>query len=103
MAGDTHQHQNTCEANGSIENLIRGVNPTVEPIPPIWAGRRGRHTPPRWVQRQRRPYIFEMISITVCDRPSQAHALMLSQTDKLSPVTLMALGTNQRRTSASGG
>lgn len=25
-------------ANNSFENLIREVNPTVEPIPPIWAG-----------------------------------------------------------------
>lgn len=30
-----------CEANDSFENLIRGVNPTVEPIPPIWAGAQG--------------------------------------------------------------
>lgn len=28
-------------ANNSFENLIRKVNPTVEPIPPIWAGAQG--------------------------------------------------------------
>lgn len=44
---------------------------------------------------QWKPQIFKMISITVCDKHLKPHTLMLLQTDKLSQVTLMALGTNQ--------
>lgn len=44
---------------------------------------------------QWKPQIFEMISITVCDKHPKPHSLMLLQADKLSQVTLMALGTNQ--------
>lgn len=44
---------------------------------------------------------FEMISITVSDSSPRQHALMLLQTDKPSRVTLMAVGTNQNRFTAS--
>lgn len=44
---------------------------------------------------------FEMISITVSDSSPEQRALMLLQTDKPSRVTLMAVGTNQNRFTAS--
>lgn len=44
---------------------------------------------------------FEMISITVSDSSPGQRALMLLQTDKASRVTLMAVGTNQNRFTAS--
>ena len=44
---------------------------------------------------------FEMISITVSDSSPGQRALMLLQTDKPSRVTLMAVGTNQNRFTAS--
>lgn len=44
---------------------------------------------------------FEMISITVSDSSPRQYDLMLLETDKLSRVTLMAVGTNQNRFTAS--
>lgn len=44
---------------------------------------------------------FEMISITVSDSSPRQYVLMLVETDKLSRVTLIAVGTNQNRFTAS--
>lgn len=76
-----------------LDDSVRGVNSTVG------QGHRGEGLL-WWTLRQKRNYRFEMISITVCDSPSRAQALMLSRTDRLRSVTLMASGRDQRRFSA---
>lgn len=59
--------------------------------------------PSHWLEPDRtgRTDGFEMISITVSDSSPRTRALMLLQTDKPSRVTLMAVGTNQNRFTAS--
>lgn len=59
--------------------------------------------PSHWLETDRtgRTDGFEMISITVSDSGPRQRALMLLQTDKPSRVTLMAVGTNQNRFTAS--